>query len=156
MLWGSTRNSTHGGREEVNPAGSGGSGDHSERERFSVQAALRGGQAGKRTDRDRKKVNGSVLYTLLSTCTNSPWFISDNPSRNGQDRFFFFFSNLQHTSKYVEMKQSLHVRRHPDQSPDSGAAFTEVTLNKRLRDREYDSAKAKHVDVIYANTFNKK
>lgn len=37
MLWGSTRNATRGGREEVNPAVEGERGDHSKKECFSVQ-----------------------------------------------------------------------------------------------------------------------
>lgn len=44
----------------------------------------------------------------------------------------------------------------PDQSPYSGAVFTEVILNNLHRDREYDNAKVKHINVIYANTFSKK
>lgn len=60
------KNATHGGGEEVKPAEKGETGDHSKRERFSVQMYKQG-----KGQRERKKVNCSVLYKLSSTSTNS-------------------------------------------------------------------------------------
>lgn len=83
MLWESTWNRAHGGREALNPSKM--RRDQSKRDSvFKCTGAVLRGQAGEKGQSERKKVNCGLLYKLLSTSTNSPSFISDISNKNSR------------------------------------------------------------------------